>query len=66
MSVPHPVVLLIQYGTQKPEDSEIEVAHLPNAKLVVIDTVWGHMSGGGACEEDVRFMQEQIEAFLLG
>ena len=56
---------LIQCAMQKPEDSEYEVAHLPNSKLVVIDTVWGHMSGGGECEEDIKFMQEQIEEFLL-
>jgi len=47
-----------------PEDSEYEVSHLPNAKLVVIPTVWGHMSGGGASEEDVKFMTEQITPFL--
>lgn len=27
----------------QPEDSEIEVSHLPNATLVVIPSVWGHV-----------------------
>ncbi|KAF8580814.1 alpha beta hydrolase fold protein [Ramaria rubella] len=47
-----------------PEDSVHEVEHLPNAELVVMETVWGHMAGGGACEEDVRFMRERIGKFL--
>lgn len=30
--------------SMQPEDSAIEVSHLgSNAKLVVIDSVWGHM-----------------------
>ncbi|KIJ39900.1 hypothetical protein M422DRAFT_60651 [Sphaerobolus stellatus SS14] len=47
-----------------PEDSEIEVSLLPNAKLVVIDSVWGHGAGGGANPQDVKFVGEQITAFL--
>jgi len=47
-----------------PEDSEIEVSHLPNAELVVIDTFWGHQAGGGASEADTKFLQEQIGNFL--
>jgi hypothetical protein len=31
------------YFCFQPEDSEIEVSHLKDAKLVVIDSVWGHM-----------------------
>lgn len=49
---------------QQPEDNEIEVSHLPNAKLVVIDTVWGHMAGGGPNEKDTQFIQDQITEFL--
>lgn len=29
-----------------PEDSAIEVAHMPNAELKVIETYWGHFAGG--------------------
>ena len=28
-----------------PEDSEIEVSHMPNAELRVIESVWGHRAG---------------------
>lgn len=49
-----------------PEDSEIEVRYLGNdaAKLVVIDSVWGHLAGGNANTQDVDFMQLQIIQFL--
>jgi len=47
-----------------PEDSEMEVSHLPDAKLVVMDTVWGHMAGGGANERDTQFMYDHITPFL--
>ena len=30
-----------------PEDTELEVPQMPNAKLRVIPTVWGHLAGGG-------------------
>ncbi len=29
-----------------PEDSENEVAHMPNAKFVPVPSVWGHFAGG--------------------
>lgn len=47
-----------------PEDSENEVKHLPNAELVVIETVWGHIGGGGANEADTKFMDGKIAEFL--
>ncbi|KIJ49378.1 hypothetical protein M422DRAFT_74514 [Sphaerobolus stellatus SS14] len=47
-----------------PEDSEIEVSHLPNAKLVILDSIWGHVAGGGSNDRDMKFMHEQITAFL--
>jgi homoserine O-acetyltransferase len=31
-----------------PEDSVYEVEHMPNAKLQVVQTVWGHFAGGSA------------------
>ncbi|EMD37642.1 hypothetical protein CERSUDRAFT_94644 [Gelatoporia subvermispora B] len=47
-----------------PEDSEIEVSHLKNSKLVVIDSVWGHLAGGGANPEDTAFVTTQVRKFL--
>ncbi|EIN14643.1 alpha/beta hydrolase fold protein [Punctularia strigosozonata HHB-11173 SS5] len=48
-----------------PEDSEIEVSLMTNgAKLVVIDSVWGHVAGGDANPEDTEFIQAQIQKFL--
>jgi len=47
-----------------PEDSEIEVSYLPNAKLVVMDTVWGHTAGGGSNVKDIMFLEAQIGEFL--
>lgn len=47
-----------------PEDSEHEVKHLRGAELVIIETVWGHIGGGGANEADTRFMDEKISKFL--
>jgi len=47
-----------------PEDSKIEVTHLKDARLHVIDTVWGHVAGGGANPDDVKFISEKIQAFI--
>ncbi|KAL9601583.1 MAG: hypothetical protein Q9219_002417 [cf. Caloplaca sp. 3 TL-2023] len=47
-----------------PEDSETEVQHLKNGELAVIETVWGHMAGGGANNEDTKWMNDRIAQFL--
>ena len=47
-----------------PEDSEIEVAHMPHAELRVIPSVWGHMAGGGINPEDVHFINAALEDLL--
>ncbi|KAF8993765.1 homoserine acetyltransferase [Cyathus striatus] len=48
-----------------PEDSEDEIKALRNsARLVVIDTVWGHMSGAGVNKKDDEFIQAEIGKFL--
>ncbi|KAJ8591180.1 alpha beta hydrolase fold protein [Rhizopogon salebrosus TDB-379] len=47
-----------------PEDSQNEVKHLTNARLVVINSEWGHMSGGGSNVQDDKFIQAQIKSFL--
>ncbi|KAH8114500.1 homoserine acetyltransferase [Phellopilus nigrolimitatus] len=47
-----------------PEDSEIEVSHLTNATLVVIDSVWGHVAGSFVNPDDVEFIKNEVRAFL--
>ncbi|TDL24200.1 alpha/beta hydrolase fold protein [Rickenella mellea] len=48
-----------------PEDSEIEVSFMTNdSRLVIIDSVWGHMAGGGSNEKDTEFMEAEIRKFL--
>ncbi len=40
-----------------PEDSAIEVKHMPNAKLIPMPSIWGHFAGGpGTNPEDVKFL----------
>jgi len=47
-----------------PEDNVYEMQHLTNSKLVIIDSIWGHVAGGGANSADTEFMEQQIAAFL--
>ena len=47
-----------------PEDSEIEVANMPNAQLRVIPSVWGHMAGGGLNPEDAAFINAALTQLL--
>ncbi|KAH7914140.1 alpha beta hydrolase fold protein [Hygrophoropsis aurantiaca] len=47
-----------------PEDSELEMTYLKNARLVVIDSIWGHMAGGGSNAEDDKFLQDEVKKFL--
>ncbi|KAI0633470.1 homoserine O-acetyltransferase [Trametes polyzona] len=47
-----------------PEDSANEASMLQNAQLAVIDSVWGHVAGGGANPADVAFITQKIEEFL--
>lgn len=48
-----------------PEDSEFEVAHMPNAKLVPIESIWGHFAGGpGTNPEDVAFLDAKLKELL--
>ena len=46
------------------EDSEIEVAHMPNAELRVIPSVWGHMAGGGLNPVDAMFITAALKDLL--
>ncbi len=48
-----------------PEDSEIEVANMPNATLVPIESVWGHFAGGpGTNPADVAFLDDKLKELL--
>lgn len=48
-----------------PEDNEIEVKSLKHGEFRVVETIWGHMAGGGSgTPEDTVFMKEEIAKFL--
>lgn len=48
-----------------PEDSQNEVKHMPNAKLVPIESVWGHFAGGpGTSVEDVKYLDGKLKELL--
>ena len=49
---------------RRPEDSEYEVKHLRHGELAVMETIWGHIGGGGANEEDTEWMDKRIALFL--
>ena len=46
------------------EDSEIEVALLPNAELRVIPSVWGRMAGGGVNPDNAAFVDAALKVLL--
>jgi homoserine O-acetyltransferase len=47
-----------------PEDSQNEMQFLNNAKLVIIDSDWGHMAGAGLNVHDDEFIQAEVKKFL--
>jgi homoserine O-acetyltransferase len=48
-----------------PEDSEEEVKHLKNGDLKVIESIWGHIAGGGGgTKDDNEFIKIQVQRFL--
>ncbi|KAJ6589852.1 Alpha/Beta hydrolase protein [Mycena vulgaris] len=48
-----------------PEDSEEEVKHLRNGELKVIESIWGHVAGGGGGPKaDDEFIKTQVKRFL--
>ncbi|KAK5108260.1 hypothetical protein LTR62_008644 [Meristemomyces frigidus] len=48
-----------------PEDNEEEVKHLQKGEFACIETVWGHMAGGGGGkEEDTECIISNIKRFL--
>ncbi|KIW27929.1 uncharacterized protein PV07_07625 [Cladophialophora immunda] len=60
-------VLLMPCRTDQyfpPEDSEIEMKHLRRGRLAVIESVWGHVAGGGLNPEDTEFMNARIAELM--
>lgn len=48
-----------------PEDSQIEVANMPNAQYVPIPSIWGHFAGGpGTNPDDVKFVDDKLKELL--
>lgn len=48
-----------------PEDSEFEVANMPNAEFIPFESVWGHFAGGpGTSPDDVRFLDRKLKELL--
>lgn len=48
-----------------PDDSAIEVSHMPNAKLRIIPSVWGHRAGApGGDPADIAFIDAGIKDLL--
>ena len=48
-----------------PADNEFEVAHMPNAELRVVNTVWGHFAGGpGTSPADIKVLDEALKELL--
>ncbi|VTZ51445.1 Hydrolase alpha/beta [Methylocella tundrae] len=48
-----------------PEDNAFEVAHMPNAELRVIDSIWGHFAGGpGTSPADVKTLDAALRELL--
>ena len=48
-----------------PADNACEVKHMPNATLRVVDTDWGHFSGGpGTSPADIQVLDEALKELL--
>jgi len=45
-------------------DSEDELQHLEDARLLEIPSIWGHMSGAGQHEVDTQFIDQALKALL--
>lgn len=48
-----------------PEDSQFEVANMPNATYLPIPSIWGHFAGGpGTNPADVKWLDDQLKGLL--
>lgn len=50
----------------RPGPNEQDLKYLKRGKLAVIESVWGHVAGGGGNMEDVLFMDKEIRKVLDG
>jgi homoserine O-acetyltransferase/O-succinyltransferase len=48
----------------RPADMEAEAALIPNARFLVIPSVWGHLAGAGINSPDSEFISAEIKALL--
>jgi len=47
-------------------DGEEEMKYLKHGVFTPIPTIWGHIAGGGANPEDVKWMNQRLEEFFSG
>lgn len=48
-----------------PEDNVIEVSHMPNAELRIVETIWGHFAGGPClCQDDFNVLDGALRELL--
>ncbi|TCD68286.1 hypothetical protein EIP91_011252 [Steccherinum ochraceum] len=47
-----------------PEDNEAELKHMKNARMVVINSDWGHQAAAGLNDADDAFIKEEVNKFL--
>ncbi|MFL5254769.1 MAG: alpha/beta fold hydrolase [Rhodopila sp.] len=48
-----------------PEDSQVEVANMPNAEYIPIKSIWGHFAGGpGLNRDNVMFIDGKLKELL--
>jgi homoserine O-acetyltransferase len=48
-----------------PEDSQFEVANMPNAEFIPVPSIWGHFAGGpGTNPKDVDFLDAKLKQLL--
>lgn len=40
--------------------------YLKKGEYTPIETIWGHIAGGGANPEDTKFLDKKIAEFLTG
>ncbi|KAF2433347.1 hypothetical protein EJ08DRAFT_647398 [Tothia fuscella] len=62
-------VLLLPCKTDqyfRPQANLEEARYLQCGDVEVIESIWGHIAGGGASEEDTSFMNRKLADFMVG
>jgi homoserine acetyltransferase len=49
----------------RPGPNKNDLNYLKHGRLAVIESIWGHIAGGGANEQDTLFMDKQIGEFMI-